>query len=262
MRAFVLWTVFAFAVCGHAAASAEYRVVPGGTFVSALSLDGSGAPVKIAGFEMRPVPVSIGDYLVFIRAHPEWRRDRVSPLYADSGYLASWAGPLSAGPDVDLRQPVTEVSWFAARAFCAGENGRLPSWYQWEFAAAADDGRRDARDDPLRSERILHTLLARTGHAPGAAGAGRADIYGLYDMNALVWEWVDDYAAMFVNADARDPDRQNLLGFCGGAALAFDNRSAYALMMRVAALSAMGPADSSGNIGFRCVRDMQQGKQP
>lgn len=262
MRAYTLWMVLALAVCGHAAASAEYRIIPGGTFVSALSLDGSGAPVKVAGFEMRSVPVSVGDYLVFIRTHREWRRDRVSPLYAVSGYLASWTGPLSVGPDVDPRQPVTEVSWFAARAFCAGENARLPSWYQWEFAAAADAGRRDARDDPLRNERVLHTLLARTGLAPGAAGAGRADIYGLYDMNALVWEWVDDYAAMFVNADARDPDRQNLLELCGGAALAFENRAAYALMMRVAALSAMEPADSSGNIGFRCVRDTPLGEKP
>ncbi len=138
----------------------------------------------------------------------------------------------------------------------------MPTWYQWEYTAAADATRIDARDDPSWSARILHALLARTGHAPGAVGKGTADLYGLHDMNTLVWEWVDDYAAMFVNADARDPDQANLLKLCGGSALAFENHAAYPLMMRVAALSAMKPVDVSGNIGFRCVRDVTRGETP
>lgn len=262
VRAFTLGMVLALAACSHAAAGGDYRTVSSGSFVSALSLDGARVPVHIAVFAMRSTPVTVGDYRAFVRAHPEWRRDRVPDVYAVGGYLASWSGPLTLGPAIDPQRPVTEVSWFAARAFCASEGARLPSWYQWEYAAAADATRIDARDDPARDARILQTLLARTGLEPEAVGKVGADLYGLHDMNTLVWEWVDDYAAMFVNADARDPDQANVLKFCGGSALAFENRAAYPLMMRVAALSAMKPVDASGNIGFRCVRDVTRGETP
>ena len=262
MRAFVLGMALTLAWCGHAAAGADYRKIAGGSFISALSLDGARVPVPIVTFAMRSTPVTVGDYLAFVRAHPEWRRDRVPDMYAGGGYLASWTGPLISGPAIDPQRPVTEVSWFAARAFCAGEEARLPTWYQWEYAAAADASRSDARNDPAWDARILQALLARTGQEPGAVGRDSADLYGLHDMNTLVWEWVDDYAAMFVNADARDPGQGNLLKLCGGSALAFENRAAYPLMMRVAALAAMRPADVSGNIGFRCVRDANRGEPP
>jgi formylglycine-generating enzyme required for sulfatase activity len=33
-------------------------------------------------------------------------------------------------------QPVTQVSWFAAQAYCEAQHARLPDWYEWELAAA------------------------------------------------------------------------------------------------------------------------------
>ena len=77
-------------------------------------------------------------------------------------------------------------------------------------------------------------------------------------MQALVAEWLDDYAALFVDADTRSPGDPHQLRLCGGAAAVFADRTDYALMMHVATLAAMKPADSSGNVGFRCVKDEQQ----
>ena len=262
MRALAFGMLLAIALCNHAEAGADYRTIASGSFISALSLDGARVPVHIAAFAMRSTPVTVEDYLIFVRTHSEWQRDRVPAMYAVHGYLASWAGPLTIGSSIDPQQPVTEVSWYAARAFCASEDARLPSWYQWEYAAAANATRRDARNDPARDAQILQILLARTGQPPEAVGKDTANFYRLHNMNKLVWEWVNDYAAMFVNADARDPGQVNLLKLCGGSALAFENRTAYPLMMRVAALSAMEPADVSGNIGFRCIRDTNQGEAP
>ena len=240
------------------AAGAEYRRLPGGRFVSALALDDSAAPVMLPAFAMRSTPVTVADFLRFVQTHPAWRRDRVPSLYAASGYLQGWRTSLDPGLANVLQSPVTQVSWFAARAYCQSESARLPTWHEWEYAAASDHEQADARGKQGRSGLILQRLLERTGQTPTPVGRRAPDFYGLYDMNSLVWEWVGDYAALFVNADARNPDRQNLLQLCGGSALAFSDRSAYPLMMRVAALSAMQPADVSGNIGFRCVRDIQK----
>ena len=68
--------------------------------------------------------------------HPEWRRDRVAGLFADEGYLRHWASAASPGAAI-AQQPVTQVSWFAASAYCEARGARLPRWYEWEFAAAA-----------------------------------------------------------------------------------------------------------------------------
>jgi formylglycine-generating enzyme required for sulfatase activity len=261
MRAMAFCLLWAYAMCSPAATDADYRPVPGGTLISALSLDGSRTPILIAPFAMRAMPVTVHDYIAFLDKHPEWRRDRISSVYASKDYLASWTTALTPGPTLDPQQAVTEVSWFAARAYCASEVAHLPSWYQWEFAAAGAY-RTDVNGQADQEERILQTLLARTGKRPGKVGLNPGNQYGLHDMNTLVWEWVDDYEALFVNADARDTDQSNLLQLCGGAALAFENRSAYPLMMRVAALSAMKPTDASGNIGFRCVRDTEQRNTP
>ena len=245
-----------------AAAGATYRLLPGGNFVSHLALDSAQVPMRITPFFMRTTLVTEAEYLVFVQSHPAWRRDKVSPLYAAGAYLSSWQAPLALGIGVDPHSPVTNVSWFAARAFCANENARLPDWYEWEYAAAANQNQNDARNDSSRNETLLHDILNHTGHAAGAIKQHPANFYGLYDMNSLIWEWVDDYAALFLNADARNPDQQNLLQLCGGSALAFNDRSDYPLMMRVAALSAMQPSDVSDNIGFRCVRDLPQENTP
>ncbi len=238
-----------------AVAAADYVAIPGGVFVSALALDGAAARIAIEPFAMRAEPVTNAEFLDFVRMHPEWQRGQVSPLFAGPQYLAAWQGPLTLGPDARPEQPVTDVSWFAARAFCASEQARLPSWYEWEYVAAADATRRDARQDPARNQDILDAIQGSTGARPGAIGQHPADVWGVRDLNRLLWEWTGDYAAMFPNADARVAGAGPSLALCGGSALAFADKNQFALMMRVAALTALKPADAAPRVGFRCVRD-------
>lgn len=47
------------------------------------------------------------------------------------------------------------VSWFATDAYCRAQGGRLPTWAEWEYVAAADEQHTDARADPAWRERIL-----------------------------------------------------------------------------------------------------------
>ena len=239
-----------------AVAAADYVAIPGGVFVSALALDGAAARIAIKPFAMRVEPVTNAEYLDFVRTHPEWRRGQVPPLLAGPQYLAAWQGPLTPGPGARPDQPVTSVSWFAARAYCTSEQARLPDWYEWEYVAAADATRHDARRDPARNQDILDAIQGSTGERPGAIGRHRADVWGVRDLNRLLWEWTGDYAAMFPNADARVAGGGPSLALCGGSALAFADKNQFALMMRVAALTALEPADAAPRVGFRCVRDL------
>jgi len=247
------------AVCaaGHAA---EYAKLPGGRFESVLpqgAVPTASTPVDIAPFAMRVTPVTAGEYAAFVAAQPQWQRGRAARVMADARYLAKWATPLLPGAAVPASSPVTDVSWFAASAFCEAEGARLPTWLEWEFAAAADATRTDARRDPAWRRQILSWYEQPTAAMLPAVG-GAPNAYGVRDLHGAIWEWVDDFNALFIAGDSRtqgDPDK---LKFCGAGALNIIDRDSYAVLMRIALLSSLNGADTTGSLGFRCVRDLER----
>lgn len=219
--------------------------------------DAPGDRVPVAAFELQRRPVTNLQFLAFVTRHPEWRRGEVPLVFAEARYLEHWSGPLSLGAAADPEQPVTRVSWFAAQAYCEAHGARLPSWIEWEYAAAADGTRADARRDPAWRERLLSWYAQPSGRPLPKVGQSPADVHGVQDLHGLVWEWVEDHSAMLVAADNRDQGDPDLLQFCGAGALSANDRENYAVLMRVAMLSALTAADTTANMGFRCARDPQ-----
>ncbi|MEP7207744.1 MAG: formylglycine-generating enzyme family protein [Casimicrobiaceae bacterium] len=233
-----------------------YVRIPASEFVTALQYEDARGPARIPAFQMMARPVTNAEFLVFVTRHPQWRRDRVAAVFAGAGYLAHWKEPLRLAAGSQGSQPVTGVSWFAATAFCEERGARLPRWLEWEYAAAADATRRDARRDPAWRAGILEWYAKPASHALPAAGAGAPNVYGLRSLHGVVWEWTEDYSALLVSADNRsqgDPDRAR---FCGAGALSVSDREQYAVMMRVALLSSLDGSDSTTSLGFRCVREL------
>jgi formylglycine-generating enzyme required for sulfatase activity len=152
---------------------------------------------------------------------------------------------------------VTRVSYYAASAYCAAQNARLPRWIEWEYVAAADEARNDARRDPRWRERILAWYARPSTHALPRAGAQRPNVYGVQDLHGVVWEWTDDYSALLVTGDNRVQGDAERNRFCGAGALSMDDRENYAVLMRVAMLSSLGASDTTMNLGFRCVREVR-----
>lgn len=249
----------AAALLAPTARAADYAALPGGRFASVLPLNDQAEPVAVAPFRLRTTPVSNAEFLAFVRAQPQWRRDRVAAVFAEARYLGHWQDADTLGANALPNQPVTQVSWFAAQAFCESERARLPSWHEWEFAAAADATRTDARSDPAWRERML-SWYAQPSNASLATIGGDANLYGVRDLHALVWEWVDDFSALMVSADNRtqgDPDK---LQFCGAGAISMQQRENYAVLMRIAMLSSLKAVDTTVNLGFRCAKPGLQEK--
>ncbi len=247
----------AFALAGGpnvSHANGRYVALPAGKFSSVLKYDDSGARVRVAAFKLMDRPVTNADFLAFVRAHPQWRRGTVASVFAEARYLSHWAGPLQLGPQALPQQPVVWVSWFAANAYCQAQGARLPSWSQWEYAAAADDTHTDARASPAWRERILAWYAVPSRQALAAVGQRRPNAYGVRDLHGLVWEWTDDFSALLVSADNRDQGDPDRLKFCGAGALSINDRENYAVLMRVAMLSSLEGADATANMGFRCAR--------
>ncbi|WP_228760825.1 formylglycine-generating enzyme family protein [Lysobacter niastensis] len=232
----------------------RYAGLPGGTFRSALQYEDSKDGVHVAPFALMRTPVTNAQFLAFVQANPQWRRDRVAGVFAEPRYLSHWSSATQLGPNALPQQPVVWVSWFAANAYCESIGARLPTWTEWEYAAAADETRRDARKDPAWRERILAWYSRPSNAALPRAGLQAPNAYGVQDLHGLVWEWTDDYSALLVDADNRNQGDADKTRFCGAGALSMDDRENYAVLMRVAMLSSLEGANATANLGFRCAR--------
>ena len=240
---------------GLVAGGGDYATVPGGSFRSTLNYEDVVGNVDVAPFALMKRPVTNGEFLAFVKSNPQWQRGRVATVMAEPRYLSQWAGPTDLG-QANPAQPVVQVSWFAASAYCEAQGARLPTWNEWEYAAAADETRRDARKDPVWRERILAWYSRPSNSALPRAGLQTPNVYGVQDLHGLVWEWTDDFSSLLVDADNRNQGDPDNARFCGAGALSMDDRDNYAVLMRVAMLSSLNAPDTTANLGFRCARDL------
>lgn len=212
--------------------------------------------VEVGRFRLDRRQVTEREFVQFVREHPTWRRDQVSPLFADARYLSHWAEPDTLGDDLRGDEPVTRVSWFAARAYCEAQGGRLPTEAEWELAAAASATKPDATGDPEHAREILD-WYSRPARGPlRAAGAGPANYWGAHDLHGLVWEWVEDFNASLVSLDPRDEGGADNNLFCGAGASSAAEKGDYAAFMRIAFRSSLKANFTGGSLGFRCAYDI------
>jgi formylglycine-generating enzyme len=257
MKASALVFSAALVLSGATLASSEQsvRMVPieGGVFESVLPPAPNQKSTQVKSFRLDVTPVTNAQFAAFVKTHSEWRRDRIAKLFSDASYLVHWREALEPG-DAIRDRPVTNVSWYAARAYCAARGVRLPRWYEWEFAAAASEKLRDARQDPAWRQRILDWYAAPNGELP-RAGASPANFFGVRDLHGVIWEWVDDFNGMLVSNDSREGGDPDITRFCGTGALSMEQKDQYAVLMRVAMLSSLQAKYATSTLGFRCAAD-------
>lgn len=249
---------FAAALCMFVAsvpaqADAPTALVPGAEFESVLPIAPGRNRIKLKPFRMDKTPVTNEQFAAFVRTHPQWGRDRAPRLFVDKNYLVHWRSHDS--PDsAQRRQPVTQVSWYAARAYCEARGARLPTWYEWEWAAAASETHKDARNDPQWKQQILAWYSRTTGEGLPDVGAQAPNVYGVRDLHGVVWEWVEDFNGMLVSGDNRRQSEPDATRFCGPGALTMEQKEHYAILMRIAMLSSMQASYTTTTMGFRCVQ--------
>ena len=206
--------------------------------------------IAVNSFKMMKYPVTNAEYESFIRKNSQWDKKNVSGLYADESYLE-----MMSDKEIISRAPVTSVSWFAARAFCQSLGMRLPNVVEWEYVAAASELERDANKDEKFLKRILEWYgEPRTGSLK-KVGSIYKNLYGVWDLHGLIWEWVEDFNTSFVTGESREDSSFNKDMFCGAGALSGADKENYAAFMRFAFRSGLSGKSAVWNLGFRCVED-------
>ena len=171
--------------------------------------------VFVQDYAIDRAPVSVGDYLEFIRDggyqnfrwwfsegweavnRDQWRAPLYWELHDGQWMIRDFSGLAPAQSKKD--EPVTHVSFFEASAFAKWAGKRLPTEAEWERAACYDARRNTSNAYPWGNTEpdSAKANLFENGYwsvAPIGAFPEGASGYGCQQMIGDVWEWTtSDY---------------------------------------------------------------------
>jgi sulfatase modifying factor 1 len=259
---FLLFIVLSISIVGVEAQSMKANIsgkkmlpIPVASFKT-FYVSKTDKPIVVNAFLMDETEVTNIEFLEFVKANPEWSRTKVNRLFADANYLQHWNSDFEIGTANKniYNSPVVNVSWFAARAYCKWIGKRLPTLAEWEIAG-------NAPPKNIAYTSITDYIMKWYEKPPlpflPNVKSTYENIYGLYDMNGLVWEWTFDFNSFISTGDSRNTTNDNTNLFCAGASINVTNREDYAAFLRYGFRGSLKGNYCIRSLGFRCAKNIK-----
>jgi sulfatase modifying factor 1 len=213
--------------------------------------------VKTNSFYMDVYPVTNQEYLDFVIKNQKWRKSKTKSIFADKNYLVEWPNDTTLNNKMDVKSPITNISWFAANDYCKCLGKRLPTIDEWEYVAMANEKVPDARKTKKYNEYILSWYETPKTYNK-KIGQTFKNYWGIYDLHGLVWEWTSDFNSVLISGESRKDASNDSNLFCGSGSLGATDLMNYAAFMRYAFRGSIKAKYSVKNLGFRCVKDLSK----
>ena len=227
--------------------------IDGGNYTALYKQEGSAEVITVAPFYLDKFQVNNQQFLNFTKSTTKWSKQNIKPIFAESTYLQQFE--LSNTEDI-ANQPVVNVSWFAAMAYCKAQNKRLPTLDEWEYAARASASHIDGSRSAEFRERILRWYSMPASAGLPNVSEGEANYWGVHGMHGVVWEMVRDFNTALVTGESRGDSALDKQLFCGAGAASAVDPSDYAAFMRYALRSSYTANYTLNSLGFRCAKDL------
>ncbi len=234
----------------------EMVLIKGGDYKPLYS-GSTSKEIKVNSFYMDKYAVTNAEFLEFVKENPKWRKSNVKKLFADKSYLANWESDLELGKKVSPNAPVTNVSWFVAKAYCEKKGKRLPTVAEWEYAAQASSSKQNGGDKEYYQE-IVNWYSTPTEKKLSDVGSKGKNYWGVFDMHGLIWEWTYDFYGALVTGESRGNNGLERNLFCGSGAAGASDYNNYPAFLRFAFRSCLKANYTTSNLGFRGVKDFEK----
>ncbi|MFN8325723.1 MAG: formylglycine-generating enzyme family protein [Flavobacteriaceae bacterium] len=233
--------------------------VKGGKYIPLYG--GKNKEVEVNNLLIDVYPVSSENFLAFVKQNKRWRKSQIKRLFADGNYLNNWKNDTILPSSVKPNSPITNVSWYAANAYCECQGKRLATVDEWEFVAMANENVADARKIEEYNQYILD-WYEKPKTFNNEIGKTFKNYYGVYDLHGLVWEWTSDFNSILLTGESRSDVTTDKNLFCGSGSLNASDLMNYAAFIRYAFRGSVKANYAVKNLGFRCVKDTLNTKKP
>lgn len=210
--------------------------------------------IKVNDFKMDVYPVTNQEFLNFVKLNKKWQKSQVKKIFADDNYLNGWKNDTAINTNAKSNSPITNVSWYAAKAYCECQGKRLATVDEWEYVAMASENKPDSRKDKSYNQYILDWYETPKAYEK-EIGSTFKNYYGIYDLHGLVWEWTSDFNSVLITGESRNDVTTDKNLFCGSGSLNATDLMNYAAFMRYAFRGSIQAKYAIKNLGFRCVKD-------
>lgn len=166
-------------------------------------------------------------------------------------------------------KPVINISWNDANEYAkwlsqkTGQNYKLPSESQWEYATKAGTNTKYSFGDD-ENQLAQYDWYEKNSYDKGEnhpdygthnVGSKKPNPWGLYDVHGNVWEWVDDWYVDNYKNTPRNED-SNIKGEKKNKVIRGGSWDRFTFNSRAAYRDAASPFGSGNNIGFRLSKTL------